>query len=446
MDKGTRDTTKLYAVLRLKKDASPEDIKKAYKRLALINHPDKNPANLEVFKEIKHAYEILSDPKKRSIYDRYGEWGVTMSESVGGPLFDPEVESKVGGIFFLSSLMTILFIIFFSFLSQRIDNLIDWRYLLIFIPLWILDLILLAPLVQTLRTTFKERAKSQSQGTQVDDINDPESGENMTSQQFATVFLIIGIIFFVLLLLISFQVLIVLKIDNVIEISAGVVFIPLFIPEALNFLRLLVQQIIAFKTVGSMSFLEALASLFNNFWLQLLRLAQEILLILKIDHALDDVSWGIIFIPTYLLGVKYFISLVLAWFKLKQMPEGDERTANKALLLLMFSLYFLIGVLGYTFLGLLIKKLEYSDSIKMAVVFIPIFLVLAFLLCCCGCCFPCCCFLAMNTDLGDEVVSQAATAWAPPDRQITLGSAGERNSNNTITSYDSASPLSPNPI
>lgn len=48
MDRAARDTHRLYAVLRLSKDASPEDIKKAYKRLALINHPDKNPANLEL--------------------------------------------------------------------------------------------------------------------------------------------------------------------------------------------------------------------------------------------------------------------------------------------------------------------------------------------------------------------------------------------------------------
>ena len=62
-----------YRTLDLKKDSSPEDIKKAYRRLALLNHPDKNPGNRvsaeEKFKSISKAYETLSDPVKRRAYD-----------------------------------------------------------------------------------------------------------------------------------------------------------------------------------------------------------------------------------------------------------------------------------------------------------------------------------------------------------------------------------------
>ncbi|KAI1199908.1 hypothetical protein F5X97DRAFT_108927 [Nemania serpens] len=67
--------TKLYDQLSVKPDASQEEIKKAYRKAALKWHPDKNKDNpnaSERFKECSQAYEILSDPEKRKIYDQYG--------------------------------------------------------------------------------------------------------------------------------------------------------------------------------------------------------------------------------------------------------------------------------------------------------------------------------------------------------------------------------------
>jgi DnaJ family protein A protein 2 len=64
----------LYDVLELNESATENDIKRAYKALALKYHPDKNNAKDDgIFKNIKHAYDILSDPEKRRIYDLYGE-------------------------------------------------------------------------------------------------------------------------------------------------------------------------------------------------------------------------------------------------------------------------------------------------------------------------------------------------------------------------------------
>lgn len=66
-----------YKALGISKGATEEDIKKAYRKQALKWHPDKNKsaAAEEKFKEIAEAYEVLSDPKKREIYDQYGEEG-----------------------------------------------------------------------------------------------------------------------------------------------------------------------------------------------------------------------------------------------------------------------------------------------------------------------------------------------------------------------------------
>src|SRR5512143_4113530 len=71
-----------YEVLGVNKDASEEDIKKAYRRLAMKHHPDRNPDNPkaeEHFKEAKEAYEILSDAQTRAAGDQYGHAGVDSS-------------------------------------------------------------------------------------------------------------------------------------------------------------------------------------------------------------------------------------------------------------------------------------------------------------------------------------------------------------------------------
>ncbi|MGZ8156027.1 MAG: molecular chaperone DnaJ [Burkholderiales bacterium] len=75
-----------YEVLGVNKDASDDDIKKAYRKLAMKHHPDRNPDNPkaeEHFKEAKEAYEILADGNKRAAYDHYGHAGVDPSAAAG---------------------------------------------------------------------------------------------------------------------------------------------------------------------------------------------------------------------------------------------------------------------------------------------------------------------------------------------------------------------------
>jgi len=68
-----------YEVLGVAKTATADEIKKAYRKLAIQYHPDKNPGNKEAeekFKEATEAYEVLIDDKKRSVYDQHGFDGV----------------------------------------------------------------------------------------------------------------------------------------------------------------------------------------------------------------------------------------------------------------------------------------------------------------------------------------------------------------------------------
>lgn len=75
-----------YEVLGVNRDASEDDIKKSYRKLAMKYHPDRNPDNPKAeaqFKEAKEAYEVLSDPEKRAAYDRFGHAGVDPSAASG---------------------------------------------------------------------------------------------------------------------------------------------------------------------------------------------------------------------------------------------------------------------------------------------------------------------------------------------------------------------------
>lgn len=72
-----------YDILGVNKSVSDKELKKAYRKLALKHHPDKKGGSEEKFKEISKAYDTLSDPDKRQVYDLYGESGV--EPGVGGP-------------------------------------------------------------------------------------------------------------------------------------------------------------------------------------------------------------------------------------------------------------------------------------------------------------------------------------------------------------------------
>lgn len=88
-----------YEVLGIARNAAPEEIKKAYRRLAVKFHPDKNPGDKQAeerFKEAAEAYAVLADAEKRQRYDRFGRQGLGQQGGFGG--FDPDVFGDFGDI------------------------------------------------------------------------------------------------------------------------------------------------------------------------------------------------------------------------------------------------------------------------------------------------------------------------------------------------------------
>eukprot|EP00239_Pterosperma_sp_CCMP1384_P009056 CAMPEP_0197859620 /NCGR_PEP_ID=MMETSP1438-20131217/34338_1 /TAXON_ID=1461541 /ORGANISM="Pterosperma sp., Strain CCMP1384" /LENGTH=127 /DNA_ID=CAMNT_0043476177 /DNA_START=169 /DNA_END=549 /DNA_ORIENTATION=+ len=85
---GDPSSDDFYKVLGVNKDASEQEIAKAYKKAAIKWHPDKNPQNKEKaeanFKKVSEAYEVLSSPEKRQTYDQFGKSGLDGAAGPGG--------------------------------------------------------------------------------------------------------------------------------------------------------------------------------------------------------------------------------------------------------------------------------------------------------------------------------------------------------------------------
>src|SRR6478609_11476400 len=106
MDKRMATKRDFYEILGVSKSASPDEIKKAYRKVAMQYHPDRNPGDKEAeekFKEAAEAYEVLSDGDKKAKYDRFGHQafgpGTSGGGSYGGGMNMDDIFSQFGDVF-----------------------------------------------------------------------------------------------------------------------------------------------------------------------------------------------------------------------------------------------------------------------------------------------------------------------------------------------------------
>lgn len=128
---GVADTT-LYDYLGCAPNATEAELKRAYRRLALQYHPDKNPTDTaaERFREIQEAWDVLSDPQKRKMYDRFGMMSTQLAEM-------PAVLLSPVPFCLLMVLCGFCFGWLFVLMYKLDGQLASWSWYVVFIPVWI---------------------------------------------------------------------------------------------------------------------------------------------------------------------------------------------------------------------------------------------------------------------------------------------------------------------
>jgi len=375
-----------YEALELDQNATPEDIKRAYRRLALQHHPDKG-GSPEKFKEISTANTILSDPQKREIYDKYGDEGLSFLESgwfgeEGSEILPFLMNPHFYGIVVIMALVLVSLVALVPiFIVVRTQRAVSWDWGVVFIPLWILLALYVAIALGLIFLT---------------------KGSKLKAGKFALQ----------AILLTLFVAFLCARLDGTTKWDAGAFLSPLYIIEALNAIS------IAMKSTHAVYELEVQGGegvpkrsyiglgyygfLIRQWFWWIHKV--WFLIFLTVQLHFEDWSWWVPAAPL-LSAIVFGFILRIADDKVEAaapQQEGGE-DAEKGGKLFSFFIC-LLGSLTIVFIGLLATHLN-NGKFTMAVVFIPVFIVLGLLLCCCFCCMPCfcCCFMSGGGGMdGDE--------------------------------------------
>lgn len=353
----------LYSILQINNDAEQPEIKNAYKKLALKYHPDKSSSdNTYYFQEITNAYEILSDKKKKDIYDNYGLLGIDLYQHLDNEYISDIIFNK----FILCKIYTIISTIFSLIFTQlilitlKIDNKWDTNWYLILLPSWFLNTIII--------TIFNY-------------ISIVLISENSFEKNYITNYIYGNII---LLLIIIQEILIGYKLEYN-NILLYKILIPLYFIEFIYIINCGYELLYNDIENYQLRYLNNLNYLIYN----ILKIAFYVFFIIKLDFPIN-LSWTFIFLPLYILLISHNIFCYLYDLKkLEIIIDSDDYIYKKNLYL---TKNFLITFFSLVFLIILILiniNLNYEYLIiNTTIIFIPILIFLSIFICCCCCCLP----------------------------------------------------------
>eukprot|EP01061_Rhynchopus_euleeides_P010405 TRINITY_DN19853_c0_g1_i1.p1 TRINITY_DN19853_c0_g1~~TRINITY_DN19853_c0_g1_i1.p1 ORF type:complete len:433 (+),score=164.14 TRINITY_DN19853_c0_g1_i1:43-1299(+) len=349
------NNSRLYTVLGVATGATEQEIKRGYYDKAQRYHPDRKTAesNEAKFKEVQGAYEILKDPEKKKIYDRYGEEGLRILNQGGDNVAQLFVQEPFVLICIVCTLLLPVFL-FILFLTLRIDETITWKWAVVFIPVWLLDACLILVGLASCCASSTD-----------------ENGDPVRTTWLQAFLNIVPIAAFI-----AFTIMLTMRLDDVHSYSWPVVFIPVYVLLVMKLQSILVggklSQTYFDDQCRAALGLEPTREMYLQYVVDtVLREVRDVVFILILVLRLHESitwSWFAVGIPQYVVT---FIDICVGLYLQRKEGKCD----------------LLLGVIKRLLpLGQLLLILGKADGgdYSFAVAMIPIWLLLGL-----TCCFPC---------------------------------------------------------
>eukprot|EP00908_Phaeocystis_cordata_P027144 Transcript_9681.p1 GENE.Transcript_9681~~Transcript_9681.p1 ORF type:complete len:434 (-),score=180.71 Transcript_9681:61-1362(-) len=351
-----------YQILGLRRtDVTQDEVKRAYKRLSLKFHPDRNrddPNTTAKFQEISTAYNVLSSPRKRQIYDAYGEQGLKMYDSYMSFADSDDDSSKmplqpvtmllmvcvgISVLIFMSAAFGMLLLLYLS-------GSISPPLAVVFLPLWLVA----------------------AGGLCCLSVSLVGSRTNQTNLAVATLQLLCAVAFLILLCV---------RADSDQHLAYTWVFSPLFLLEATNTLQAIMrcrkEAHEAEVAIGRTTHSYALHMMRVLGWAGA-RLATALLLPIRLDGGLASASWSLVLLPLWLLVL---LEVCLGCCGLqKREAEGEREVLLRQMSIARLVVTFLLG----TLLLLLCLRLD-GHMASWLWIMLPLFVASGLYFCCCSC-------------------------------------------------------------
>lgn len=225
-------TYSLYTALQIHPTASRDELKRAYRRLALQYHPDKSSADVDRFRTARQAYEFLSDTTRRKFYDRFGDVGYEFVEH-GGPNSQPFVNTdtfmgrymlsvltrpvKLQPFFLFLGLINVMAIMWPIMVDWKLDEarIQSWPWWAVWLPAWIVDGFILSLLALGLVVAFQTFPYA------VQAFEDELEGESVRLKMFLPKMLAVQRVFDMAYYVLLFVALIVAQVTLVIKLGGN---------------------------------------------------------------------------------------------------------------------------------------------------------------------------------------------------------------------------------